>query len=75
MSKKDYILTNHVKERMKQRGITEEEIEEALTNPEYSYPGARGEKNQVKTINGKKIRVVFKERPGKKIIITVLKMD
>lgn len=75
MIKKDYISTNHVKERMKERGVTEEEIEEVLKIPEYSYPGAKGEKNQVKTINGKKIRVVYKESPRRTIIITVLLMD
>jgi len=75
MSQKDYILTNHVKERMKERGITEEEIEKVLKKPEYSYPGTKGEKNKVKTINGKKIRVVYKERPRRKIIITVLLVD
>ncbi len=75
MNQKDYTLTNHAKERMKERGITEEEIEEVLKDPEYSYPGARGEKNLVKTIERKKIRVVYRESPRRKIIITVLLVD
>lgn len=75
MPQKDYILTNHAKERMKERGITEKEIEEVLKDPEYSYPEARGEKNLVKTINRKKIRVVYRESPRRKIIITVLLVD
>jgi len=75
MSQKDYILTNHAQERMKERGITQEEIEKVLKNPEYSYSGTKGEKNKVKTINGKKIRVVYRKRPRRKIIITVLLVD
>ena len=75
MSQKDYILTNHAKERMKERGITQEEIEEVLQNPEYSYPGAKGEKNLVKKIKRKKIRVVYRDRPRRKIINTVLLVD
>ena len=75
MLQKDYILTNHAKERMKERGITEEEIEEVLKDPEYSYSGAKAEKNLVKTIKRKKIRVVYRERPRRKIIITVLLVD
>jgi hypothetical protein len=75
MSQKDYILTNHAQERMKERGITEEEIEEVIKDPEYSYPGVKEEKNLVKTIKRKKIRVVCKDRPKRKIIITVLLVD
>lgn len=75
MCRKDYIFTNHAKERMKERKLTEEEIEEVFKNPEYSYPEAKGETNLVKTIKGKKIRIVYREKPARKIIITVLVVD
>ncbi len=75
MVQKDYVLTNHAKKRMKERGITEKEIKKVLKNPDYSYPGAKGEKNLIKKINGKKIRVVYRESPRRKIIITVLLVD
>ena len=75
MMQKDYILTHHAKERMKERGITEKEIEDVLKDLEYTYPGTKGEKNRVKTIKGKKIRVVYRERPRIQIVITALLED
>jgi len=73
MSNKDYILTRHAKARMQSRGISEEEIEKILLDPEVTYPGKSGEINVIKEVNpGKKIRVVYKTEQGKKIILTAL---
>jgi len=74
MVEKDHILTTHVKQRMKERGISEEGVIEVLNNPEYSYPGPAGENNYIKTINERKIRVVFESKKNKKIIITAIIM-
>ena len=72
MPKKDYVLTDHVKQRMKARRISEEELLEVLINPDYTYPGTEGETSNVKTINERRIRVVFKVKRSKKIIITAI---
>ncbi len=74
MIKKNYILTTHVKQRMKERGISEVEVIEVLNDPEYSYPGPTGENNYIKAINERKIRVVFEFKKNKKIIITAIIM-
>jgi len=73
---KDYILTNHAKLRMKERNISEKELEEVLLSPEISYPGKRGETNVVKEIKkGKKVRVTYKVEKKMKIIITAMVID
>ena len=73
MIKKDYILTNHAKLRMKERNISEKELEEALEYPDVSYPGRRGETNVVKEIRkGMKVRVTYVTERKKKIIITAM---
>ncbi len=74
MVEKDHILTTHVKQRMKERGISEAEVIEVLNDPEFSYPGSAGESNYIKTINERKIRVVFESKKNKKIIITAIIM-
>jgi hypothetical protein len=74
MIKKDYILTTHAKQRMKERGVSEKEVFEVLKDPEYSYPGPAGEKNYIKTIGERKIRVVFDSKKNQKIIITAIIM-
>ncbi len=69
----DYILTNHAKQRMRARGVSEEEVDMTLNNPEYSSPGKQGEKNHIKTFpSGKKIRVVFRLERKKAIVMTVV---
>ena len=68
-----YILTRHAKERMRERNISEKEVEKALRNPDINYPGKRGEINIIKQIKeDKKIRVVYREEKMLKIIITAI---
>jgi len=72
MPKKDYILTNHAKERMLDRGISESELELVLEDAEIQHPGPRGDMNMIKTINGRKIKVSYVMVGKKKKIITVM---
>lgn len=74
MISNDYILTKHAKARMKERVISENEVEEVLRNPDSSFPGASGEMKAEKAFKkGRKIRVVYTmERKRKKIITAVL---
>lgn len=68
-----YILTRHAEERMRERNISEKEVEKALRNPDINYPGKRGEINIIKQIKeDKKIRVVYREEKMLKIIITAI---
>lgn len=76
MIRKDYILTNHARLRMKERNISEKELEEVLKSPDFSYPGRRGEINVVKDIkDGKKVRITYVMERKKKIIITAMLID
>jgi hypothetical protein len=68
-----YHLTVHAAQRLKQRFIKKEEIEEVLIDPDYSYPGKQGEMNLVKELSkGRKIRVVVKPEKGRIKIITAI---
>ena len=65
--------TRHAKDRMKQRGITEEEVEYCLNNYHTSYTDVGG--NPVYRANlpdGRHIKVVVKaQSAAPKVIITV----
>ncbi len=70
---KDYILTNPAKIRMKERNISEKELERVLKSPDISYPGRRGETNVAKEVEkGKNVRVTYVVKKKKKIIITAM---
>jgi hypothetical protein len=73
MINKDIVITNHAKSRMKERDISEKELEEVIKSPDISYPGRRGEINIVKEVErGKKVRVTYVKERNKKIIITAM---
>jgi len=76
MSRKEYVLTNHAVSRMKERKISEEDINAVLDSPEITYPGKRGETNVIKTIKkGRRIRVTYVTEGNKIIIITAIILD
>jgi hypothetical protein len=53
MASKDYFLTDHAKDRMRQRKISEDDTESIFKNPEMSYPGRHGETSVVGAIKGR----------------------
>lgn len=70
---KDYILTDHAKQRMEERNISVKDLKIALECPDISYKGKRGEINVVKEIEkDRTIRVVYVLQGKKKIIITAM---
>jgi hypothetical protein len=70
---KDYILTDHAKQRMEERNISINDLKDVLECPDISYKGIRGEMNVVKKIGkDKKIRVVYVLKGKEKIIITAI---
>ncbi len=66
-----FILTNHAKERMIERGIKQEEIQEAIDFPDYTIN--KDEKiESFKNINNKHLKIVYSNE-GKFIkVITVI---
>ena len=73
MINKEYILTDHARQRMEERNIAAKDLKAALEHPDISYEGKQGEINVVKEI-GKdmQIRVVYILKGKKKIIITAM---
>lgn len=65
--------TRHAKDRMKQRGITEDEVEYCLNNYHTSYADTKGNAvHRVELRSGRHIKVVVKaDSVDPKVIITV----
>jgi hypothetical protein len=59
--------TNHARSRMRERGISVAEVEEAVRNPDVIYPDGPGRTNYVK--GG--IRVVVTDAAPRKVITVV----
>jgi hypothetical protein len=51
-------LTRHAEERMAERGITRAEVEAVYNDPDTTYPGKEGTECRVKTIAGRRIKIV-----------------
>ena len=68
-------FSNHARDRMRERNISEEEVSECLQNPDTTYPDEDDDNmNYVCTLSsGRKIRVVINEkRPRHRVIISVM---
>jgi len=74
MAIRDFFFTDHAKGRMRQRTISERDVERALDKPEMSYPGRHGETNLVSTIDGRRIRICYVMAGNRKKIITVIQI-
>lgn len=68
----EYSLTAHASDRMRERNISAEEVRLVLSNPDMSYPGTKGETNNMRIIKGRNIRVVFMDEEPKKIITVMV---
>ena len=62
---------HHARRRMKERGVTEEEAEITINGPEYIEPSIKGRKNVFKSMNGRFLRVTYKEEYDHILVITV----
>ncbi|MHB8232390.1 MAG: DUF4258 domain-containing protein [bacterium] len=51
----------HARKRMKDRGVTEDEVDLVIKNPEYIEPDIKKRKNAYKYINNRFLRVTFQE--------------
>jgi hypothetical protein len=69
------VYTYHARRRMAQRKVTEEEVEETLSEPDIPYlPGAEGEEEiAVRQYGSREIRVIFEEQKnGTLVVLTVI---
>ncbi|MFQ5976197.1 MAG: DUF4258 domain-containing protein [Candidatus Hydrothermarchaeales archaeon] len=61
----------HAKKRMKDREVSKDETEFAIENPDFCEPSVKGRINAFKFINGRYLRITFKEEAGHILVITV----
>lgn len=57
---------------MKERRVALEEVEEILTHPEYTVPSVKERKNAFGILNGRYLRVTYKEHSQEFLVITVV---
>ncbi len=65
------IYSDHAKERMGQRGITELEIEHILKYAKYIIKTKNKRKIAMGEVDGKPIKVIFLEKENYKRVITI----
>ncbi len=76
MAKYELVHTRHAKARMKERGISAEEVISAMDHPDDVIVGKKGELNAFKTVGeGKRIRVVYVKEKNQRIVITAMIID
>ena len=61
-------FTDHALKRMEKRGVTREEVEFVLNNPEYTTPGECGTVKIMAHTNGKRVKIMVSEANGTRII-------
>lgn len=61
----------HARRRMKEREVTEEEIEITINAPEYTELSIKGRKNAYKFTSNRFLRVTYKEEYDHILVITV----
>lgn len=65
-------FSRHAKRQMRWRRISEEEVQNTILNPEETEDSIKGRKNAFKHINGKWIKVTFKEEADTITIVTAI---
>lgn len=56
---------------MKERGVSAEEVELSITQPDTTLPIAHGRTNSFKHVGGRFLRVTYKEETDRFLVITV----
>lgn len=69
---KTIIFDRHAKRRMKERRVTEEEVELVLKSPDFFENSIKQRINAFKWLNGRYLRVTYKEELDQTLIITVV---
>lgn len=65
--------TRHARNRMRWHKIKEDEIESAIKNPEFLESSIEGRFNAWTKTSNKFLRVTYKEKPEKFLVITAVK--
>ncbi|MDP2946800.1 MAG: DUF4258 domain-containing protein [Nanoarchaeota archaeon] len=68
----EIIYSYHSKKRLKQRGITELDVQHVLKYPIYTKKSFEERKEAVGEINNKRIKVIFIEKENYIKIITIM---
>jgi hypothetical protein len=68
---KPIVYDRHARRRMKDRAVTEEEAESAIAGPDSLLPSVKGRMNAFKYLNGRYLRITFKEEKEQFLVITV----
>lgn len=66
----EFIFTKHIKDRLKQRGLSEKEVKSCISNPDRILDGKLGKKIAIK----KNFKVIYTEEDNKIILITAYKL-
>jgi len=61
----------HARRRMKDRRVIDDEVKSAIENADFLEQSIKGRFNAFKFINGRYLRVTFKEEPDHILVITV----
>ena len=61
----------HAKRRMKDRHVTEADVELAIENADSLEQSIKGRINAFRFLNGRYLRVTFREEPDQILVITV----
>lgn len=78
MGKNEYqglIFTNHLLERMRQRGITHNQIWETFKHPDKQDENRKGATERTKKFEKYEITILFKHTPQNEVIIITCWMD
>lgn len=65
------VYTEHAKSRMKHRGISKSEVEDAVLHPYFTVPSRLGRFIAVKKYGGKYLKAIYEKGNGKITVITV----
>lgn len=68
------VYTRHARQRMKQRKVTESQVEETLTMPDEIEPGDNGGDIAIRRYGAREVRIVYDEpEEGTYVVYTVIK--
>lgn len=68
-------ISRHARERMKERGVTEEEVRHTLASPELSRPGSQPNRTIYERSIGKVVCVVTVDDTDPIVIVSAWKKD
>lgn len=68
---KQILYDRHARRRMKERGAGETEVESVISDPDLLLPSVKDRMNAFRWLNGRHLRVTFKEETDTILVITV----